>query len=105
MVTNDRRKFDELSAEEKAERLAHREEFVVIAIKKLRDERRSKGIHSRYSGFNQAFKDYFGEESRSTTDKMVAEGKLEIKPSKGGVMIYLPGEGPAMGDPLSAILS
>jgi hypothetical protein len=82
-----------------------KEEFVLQAIKKLHDEKRSKGIHSRFSGFNQAFKDYFGEESRATTDKMVAEGKIEIRPAKGGVMLYLSGDCPVLPDALSKILS
>lgn len=82
-----------------------KEEFVIAAIKKLRDEKRSKGIHTRYSGFNQAFKDYFGEESRATTDKMVADGKIELKPSSGGVMLYLAGEGPVTKDALKTILT
>jgi hypothetical protein len=80
------------------------EEFVIRAITNLRDEKRSKGIHTRYSGFNQAFKDYFGVESRATTDKMVADGKIEIKPSSGGVMLYLKGEGPVTKDALKSIL-
>lgn len=98
------KKWDELTPEEKAERLNHREEFVITAIKKLRDTKRSNGIHTRYTGFNLAFKEYFGEESRATTDKMSAEGRLDIKPSKGGVMLYMPGEGPAVTDALGAIL-
>lgn len=73
-----------------------KEEFVVDAIKKLRDTSRSQGIHSVYSGFNSAFKAYFGEEARPTTDKMVAEGKLVVRPRRGGVMMYLLGEAPAM---------
>jgi hypothetical protein len=35
------------------------EEFVIQAIKKLRKEP-YRGIHSVYSGFNEAFRKYFG---------------------------------------------
>lgn len=70
-----------------------KEQFVVKAIQKLRSEK-SNGIHAVYSGFNSAFKAHFGCESRPTTDKMVADGKLEIRPVRGGVMMYLPGEAP-----------
>jgi len=73
-----------------------KEEFVLQAIKKLRDLARSKGIHTRFSGFNEAFKLQFGEESRATTEKMVTEGKLVIVPAKGGVRLYLPGDAPAI---------
>jgi len=38
-------------------------DFVVKAIKKLRKPP-YKGIHSVYSGFNQAFKEYFGTNPR-----------------------------------------
>jgi len=75
-----------------------KEEFVVDAIKKLRDTNRSQGIHSVYSGFNAAFKSYFGEEARPTTNEMATAGKIVVQPRKGGVMIYLPGESPAMSD-------
>ncbi len=38
--------------------LSH-EEFVKRAIIKLRDISKSRGIHSVFSGFNQAFRIYF----------------------------------------------
>jgi hypothetical protein len=69
-----------------------KEEFVVRAIKKLRGKYR--GIHTVYSGFNEAFRQYFGEDPRPTTQEMAARGILEIRPVKGGVMLYLKGEAP-----------
>lgn len=72
-----------------------KEEFVVQAIKKLRDLSKSKGLHTRFSGFNEAFKLQFGEESRATTEKMATEGTVVIVPAKGGVRLYLPGDAPA----------
>jgi len=71
-----------------------KEEFVVQAIKKLRDPLRSKGIHVVLSGFNAAFKKQYGEDARATTDAMVIAGKLFVRPTKGGAMIYLPEEAP-----------
>ena len=85
-----------------------KEEFIIQAIKKLRDESKSKGIHSRFSGLNEAFKLQFEEESRATTDKMAAEGKLVIIPAKGGVRLYLPEDAPvstAGADALAKVLS
>ena len=73
-----------------------KEQFVVEAILKLRDPSRSQGIHSVYSGFNQAFKQYFGEDARPTTEKMAAEGKIVVRPVRGGVMLYLPEDAPKM---------
>ena len=67
--------------------------FVVKAIKRLRKPP-YKGIHTVYSGFNQAFKDYFGTNHVETTQKLAEEGKITIRPVRGGVMLYLPEEAP-----------
>jgi hypothetical protein len=69
------------------------EEFVVQAIKKLRKDP-FRGIHSVYSGFNEAFRKYFGTNPIETTTRLTAEGKLEMRPFKGGAMLFLPGEAP-----------
>jgi hypothetical protein len=69
-------------------------EFVVRAVRKLRKPP-YKGIHSVYSGFNRAFRDYFQKDPINTTTKLAAEGKIVTRPVKGGVMIYLPDEAPA----------
>jgi hypothetical protein len=75
------------------ERLSH-EEFVKKAIVSLRKEG-YKGIHSVYSGFNEAFKKYFtGENPVEVTNRLSGEGKIVIRPVKGGVMLYLPEEAP-----------
>ncbi len=66
------------------------EEFVKKAIVSLRKEG-YKGIHSVYSGFNSAFKKYFeNEDPVATTNKLASEGKIVVRPVKGGVMLYLP---------------
>ncbi len=69
------------------------EEFVIQAIKKLRKEP-YRGIHSVYSGFNEAFRKYFGTNPVEATSRLAAEGKIETRPFKGGVMLFLPGEAP-----------
>jgi hypothetical protein len=69
------------------------EEFVVQAIKKLRKEP-FRGIHSVYSGFNEAFRKYFGTNPVEATIRLAGEGKVETRPFKGGVMLFLPGEAP-----------
>jgi len=80
------------------------EEFVARAIKKLRKPP-YKGIHSVYSGFNQAFKGYFGTNPVELTQKLAKEGKIVARPAKGGVMLYLPQDAPAAGeDALAKIL-
>ncbi len=75
------------------EKLSH-EEFVKKAIVSLRKEG-FKGIHSVYSGFNEAFKKYFnGENPVEATNKLAAEGRIVIRPVKGGVMLYLAEDAP-----------
>ena len=69
------------------------EEFVIQAIKKLRKDP-YRGIHSVYSGFNEAFRKYFGTNPIEATTRLAAEGKIEPRPFKGGVMLFLPGEAP-----------
>jgi len=75
------------------ERKLTEEEFVLQAIKKLRKEP-FRGIHSVYSGFNEAFRKYFGTNPVEATSRLAAEGKIETRPFKGGVMLFLPGEAP-----------
>ncbi len=75
------------------ERKLNEEEFVLQAIKKLRKEP-YRGIHSVYSGFNEAFRKYFGTNPVEATSRLVADGKIETRPFKGGVMVFLPGEAP-----------
>ncbi len=80
------------------------EEFIERAIKKLRKPP-YKGIHSVYSGFNRAYKEYFGANPVEMTQKLAKEGKIVARPVKGGVMIYLPQDAPkATDDALTKIL-
>jgi hypothetical protein len=75
-------------------RMTH-EEFIRRAIETLRSQN-YRGIHSVYSGFNEAFKQYFpGEDPVQATTALAAIGKIQLMPVKGGVMIYLPGDAPA----------
>ena len=81
-----------------------KEEFVVRAIKNLRGKYR--GIHTVFSGFNEAFRQYFGEDPRPVTQDLATKGIIEMRPVKGGMMLYLKGEAPHAGDDvLKKILS
>ena len=75
------------------ERKLTEEEFVLQAIKKLRKDP-FRGIHSVYSGFNEAFRKYFGTNPVEATSRLATEGKIETRLFKGGVMLFLPGEAP-----------
>lgn len=68
-------------------------EFVKKAITSLRKPP-YKGIHSVYSGFNEAFRAYFNEDPIQWTNRLAGEGAIETRPARGGVMLYLPGEAP-----------
>lgn len=72
-------------------------EFVARAIKKLRNPP-YKGIHSVYSGFNQAFREYFNNDPVEVTTKLAKEGKIVTRPVKGGVVLYLPEDAPSAQD-------
>ncbi|HUO77447.1 MAG TPA: hypothetical protein VMU21_07695 [Thermodesulfovibrionales bacterium] len=77
-----------------SEKMSH-EEFVKKAIVSLRKEG-YKGIHTVYSGFNEAFKKYFsGENPVEVTNGLAQEGKIVIRPVKGGVMLYLSEDAPS----------
>ena len=69
-------------------------EFVVRAIKNLKKPP-YKGIHSVYSGFNQAFREYFNKDPVEATTKLAQEGKIVSRPVKGGATLYLPEDAPS----------
>jgi hypothetical protein len=70
------------------------EEFIKQAILKLRTGD-YKGIHSVYSGFNEAFRKYYdGANPIEITTQLAQEKKIVIRPVKGGVMLYLPEDVP-----------
>ena len=79
-----------------AEKLS-KEDFIKKAVVTLRKDG-YKGIHTVYSGFNEAFKKYFdGDSPIDATNKLASENKIVIRPVKGGVMLYLPEESPSKG--------
>lgn len=76
-----------------AEKISY-EDFVRRAIMKLRTGN-YKGIHSVYSGFNEAFKKYYpGVNPVEITNQLANKKKIIVRPVKGGVMLYLPEDAP-----------
>lgn len=73
------------------------EEFTLRAIDRLHKPKYA-GIHTVYSGFNAAFRDYFGSgaDPVATTQQLATAGKLVIMPSRHGVIIYKKGEEPKL---------
>ena len=69
-------------------------EFIKKAIVSLRKDP-YKGIHTIYSGFNEAFRTYFDDDPIKWTTQLSKEGVIVIRPVKGGVMLYLPEDAPA----------
>ena len=71
------------------------EEFTLRGIETLR-KGAYRGIHCRYSGFNDAFRTYFGNgaDPVGSTNRLAAAGKIVVRPCKGGVMLYKSGEAP-----------
>ena len=69
------------------------EEFVERAVTRLRNGK-SKGIHSVFSGFNAAVKEYYGVDPVEFTQKLEKEGVIVMRPAKKGMMIYLAEDAP-----------
>lgn len=64
------------------------EEFVLKAIERLRVPP-YKGIHAVFSGFNDAFREYFPLlDPVDVTNQLANEGKIVIRPARGGVILY-----------------
>ena len=65
------------------------EHFVIRAIETLRNADKSKGIHTVFSGFNEAFRQYFpGSDPVEVTNQLAQDGKIVIRYVRGGAMIY-----------------
>ena len=87
-------------------------EFTMLAMAKLikinpKTKRPYAGIHSVYSGYNEAFRKYFPNSDPVTcTTQLAKEGLIQVEPFKGGVFLYLPGKAPVkrVDATLSAIL-
>lgn len=85
------------------------EAFVLKAIKVLRKDG-YKGIHTVYSGFNDAFRRQFPDKDVVAVTKGLADsGKIALRFVSGGAMLYFPNEAPVAKDKgseaLKAILS
>lgn len=65
-----------------------KKEFIAAAIVGLRKPGHT-GIHVVFSGFNDAFRQYYGEDPRPTTQFLFQEGFISIVMAKGGPMINL----------------
>lgn len=80
------------------------EQFVLRAIETLGNPERSKGIHTVYSGFNTAFRDYFPDlDPIQVTGQLAADDKIVIRPVRGGVMIFKAGDAPRQPRALDAL--
>jgi len=95
--------FAEIATWQQEKKELSEEEFTVRAIKKLR-KKPHKGIHTIYSGFNDAWRKHLGTDPIDGVQKLAQQGKIEIRPAKGGAIIYLPGEGPRPKNVLDMIL-
>ena len=82
------------------------EDFTIRAIESLR-KGGYRGIHTVYSGFNGAFRSYYGEgaDPVGATTKLAKAGKVITRPVRGGVMLYKPDEAPIAEVPGQAALA
>lgn len=80
-----------------------KEEFVKKAIKNLRKPP-YKGIHTVYSGFNKAFRDYFDEDPVKATTELSSKGIIVTRFAKGGAYILLAEDADSSNKALEKIL-
>ena len=80
------------------------EQFILRFIDTFRDPGKSRGIHTVYSGFNAAFRQYFPALNPVEVTKELAEaGKIAVRFVRGGAMLYKPGEASTSADPKSLL--
>ena len=75
-------------------------EFVQKAFDTLRGKGKDgvqfKGLHTVYSGFNAAFREYFPDDDPQVVTKALHDqGLIVVRPTRGGGMIYMPDSAPA----------
>ena len=66
-------------------------DFVKGAIE-VQKRKGFKGAHVVYSGLNDAIRKAFNVDPRLTLAELEKDGKLVIKPARGGAIAYLPGD-------------
>ena len=57
-----------------------------------------KGIHTVFSGLNEAIRRHFGVNPVDALGDLVKMGKFVVRPTRGGVLIYIPTDAPANRD-------
>ena len=70
------------------------EEFVRRAVIRLR-KGTAKSIHTVYSGFNAAWREYYGTDPVTGIKALVDAGVCVTHPTRGGARLYLAEDAPA----------
>ena len=76
------------------ENLLPPEEFVRRAVLRLR-KGTAKSIHTVYSGFNAAWREYYGTDPVEGIKALVDAGVCVTHPTRGGARLYLAEDAPA----------
>lgn len=77
------------------------EEFVNLAFAKLRAPGR-EGLHTRFSGFNAAFRSYFPDlDPVAEVKRLAKDRKIKFRLTRGGAVIYPPDTDVEILDPQS----
>ena len=76
------------------ENLLPPEEFLRRAVLRLR-KGQAKSIHSVYSGFNAAWREYYGTDPVEGVKALEKMGICVTHPTRGGARIYLPEDAPS----------
>lgn len=80
------------------------EQFVYACIEHVKKTTKYKGIHTVFGGLNVAIKRKYGIEPIPTLQALVDQGKLALRPVKGGVLLYLPQDAPEKRDKAAELL-
>ena len=68
-------------------------EFIQKAYETLRKPGKNGvvyvGMHTVFTGFNEAFRKYFDADPVKAVEKLAASGELRVRGARGGAIIYL----------------
>lgn len=78
----------------KKDNLLPPEEFVRRAVTRLR-KGKARSIHTVYSGFNSAWREYYGTDPVSGVEALVKAGICVTHPTRGGARLYLAEDAPS----------
>jgi hypothetical protein len=72
------------------------EAFTLKAIKVNKAQSGKAGLHTVWSGFNTAYRTYFGSDPVAATKALADKGIIASRPFKGGALLFLVEDAPEL---------